>query len=67
MLWIADKVQSWWVIERWSHYLDLRKRELSFGLEAERENVGMWKVKQNSELSSTTLSRGEKQVSLGDC
>lgn len=43
VLWIANEVQSWWVIEQRSHYLELRKR----GLEVGREKVGMWKVKQD--------------------
>jgi len=28
VLWIADEVQSWWVIEQRSHYVELQKREL---------------------------------------
>jgi hypothetical protein len=43
VLWIADEVQSWWVVEQRSHYLELRKR----GLEEGKENVGMLKVKQD--------------------
>jgi hypothetical protein len=53
VLWIANEVQSWWVIEQRSHYLEMRKR----GLEVGRENVGMWKVKQDR-----ATSRGERQV-----
>jgi hypothetical protein len=43
VLWVADEVQSWWVIEQRSHYLGLGKR----GLEVGRENVGMWDVEQD--------------------
>jgi len=43
MLWITDEVQSWWMIEQRSHYVEMRKKEL----EVRRENVGMWKVKQD--------------------
>ena len=31
VLWIADEVQSWWVIEQRSHQLDLQKRGLEVG------------------------------------
>jgi hypothetical protein len=33
VLWIAHEVQSWWVIEQRSHYLELRKRGLEVGRE----------------------------------